>query len=186
MVEKGYNIVEIVDAVRRAGNPQKAALDALADTDGLTDAVLLDALGVEQWGNLPTTPYPDIPDRTQPDNSGQGAPSGQSDPAAKPRKKPGPKPGARRGKTAAVTQAAGTQKTEPKPVSVVRLADLDILREELGRTANMLDEFSYAWSGVLTDPKGPFSEEQVEAFGAFCETASVFLNGWDAARRRME
>lgn len=59
MVEKGYNIVEIVDAVRRAGNPQKAALDALADTDGLTDAALLDALGVERWGDLPTTPYPD-------------------------------------------------------------------------------------------------------------------------------
>ena len=176
MVEKGYNIVEIVDAVRRAGNPQKAALEALADTDGLTDAVLLDALGVEQWGDLPTTPYQDARGK-----------EGRAGAAAKPCKKPGPRPSSRRGKAAAaVTQAAGTQKTEPKPVSVVRLADLDILREELGRTANMLDEFSYAWSGVLTDPKGPFSEEQVEAFGAFCETASVFLNGWDAARRRME
>lgn len=191
MTDPGYNLVEIVDAVRRAGNPQKAAMDALADTDGLTDAVLLDALGVEQWGDLPTTPYPAAPGREKADR-----------PAAKPRKKPGPKPGARRRKAAAavtqaagaqtagaqtaVTQAAGAQKTEPKPVSVVRLADLDILREELGRTANMLDEFSYAWSGILTDPKGPFSEEQVEAFGTFCETASVFLNGWDAARRRME
>lgn len=57
MTDPGYNLVEIVDAVRRAGNPQKAALEALADTD----AVLLDALGVEQWGDLPTLPYPDAP-----------------------------------------------------------------------------------------------------------------------------
>lgn len=61
MTDPGYNLVEIVDAVRRAGNPQKAALEALADTDGLTDAVLLDALGVEQWGDLPTVHYPDAP-----------------------------------------------------------------------------------------------------------------------------
>lgn len=61
MTDPGYNLVEIVDAVRRAGNPQKAALEALADTDGLTDAVLLDALGVEQWGDLPIVPYPDAP-----------------------------------------------------------------------------------------------------------------------------
>lgn len=30
MTDPGYNLVEIVDAVRRAGNPQKAALEALA------------------------------------------------------------------------------------------------------------------------------------------------------------
>lgn len=61
MTDPGYNLVEIVDAVRRAGNPQKAALEALAETDGLTDAALLNALGVERWGDLPTVPYPDAP-----------------------------------------------------------------------------------------------------------------------------
>lgn len=90
MTDPGYNLVEIVDAVRRAGNPQKAALEALADTDGLTDAVLLDALGG-------------------------------------------------------------------------------------------LEEFASVWDGVLTDPKGPFSTEQVETLAQINETASIWLNGWDAA-----
>lgn len=76
MTDPGYNLVEIVDAVRRAGNPQKAALEALADADGLTDAVLLDALGVERWGDLPIVPYPDAPGKgkapdTAPPLSGQ-------------------------------------------------------------------------------------------------------------------
>lgn len=173
MTDPGYNLVEIVDAVRRAGNPQKAALEALADTDGLTDAALLDALGVEQWGELPTTPYPDIPDRTQLDNSGQGAPSGKSGQAGKPRKKPGPRPGGRRkpgSKAQAPTKtpsAAGT------------------LRDALGRALGSLEEFASVWEGVLTDPHGPFTTDQVEALAQINETASIWLNGWDAAALAM-
>ena len=172
MTDPGYTLVEIVDAVRRAGNPQKAALEALADTDGLTDAVLLDALGVEQWGDLPTTPYPDASVRTQPDSGGQNPPSGQPGPAARPRKKPGPKPGSRR-KTG--HKAKAPTKTQPAPSAS------GTLREELGRTADMLDDFSYAWSGILTDPKGPFTTDQVEALAQISDTAHIFLNGWDAA-----
>ena len=80
MTDPGYNLVEIVDAVRRAGNPQKAALEALADTDGLTDAVLLDALGVEQWGDLPTLPYPDAPAKA-PDTAPLSGQTRQTSPA---------------------------------------------------------------------------------------------------------
>ena len=169
MTDPGYNLVEIVDAVRRAGNPQKAALEALADTDGLTDAVLLDALGVEQWGDLPTVPYPDTPCRTQPDNGGQNPLSGQSGPAARPRKKPGPKPGGRR---KAGPKAQTSTKTQPASGT---------LRDALGHALGGLEEFASVWDGVLTDPKGPFSTEQVETLAQINETASIWLNGWDAA-----
>lgn len=159
MTDPGYNLVEIVDAVRRAGNPQKTALDALADTDGLTDAVLLDALGVEQWGDLPTTPYPDAPGREKADR-----------PAAKPRKKPGPKPGAKRQRQKVTPQNA------PSAAS-------GTLRDALGRALGGLEEFASVWDGVLTDPHGPFSTAQVEALAQINETASIFLSGWDAALR---
>ena len=172
MAEKGYNIGEIVAQVRSAGNPQWAAMEAVADTVGLEDAELLEALGVVSFGALPTTPYPDTPCRTQPDNGGQGVPSGQSGPAARPRKKPGSKPGSRR-KTG--HKAKAPTKTQPA------LSASGTLREELGRTADMLDDFSYAWSGILTDPKGPFTTDQVEALAQISDTAHIFLNGWDAA-----
>lgn len=166
MTDPGYNLVEIVDAVRRAGNPQIAALEALADTDGLTDAVLLDALGVEQWSDLPTTPYPDAPGKAP-----NPAPARAGKMAA-PRKKPGPRPGSRR-KTG--HKAKAPTRTQPAPSAS------GTLREELGRTADMLDDFSYAWSGILTDPKGPFTTDQVEALAQISDTARIFLNGWDAA-----
>ena len=169
MTDPGYNLVEIVDAVRRAGNPQKAALEALADTDGLTDAVLLDALGVEQWSDLPATPYPDTPCQTQPDNGGQGAPSGQSGPAAKPRKKPGPKPGSRR---KAGHKAKAPTKTQPASGT---------LRDALGHALGGLEEFASVWEGVLSDPHGPFSTDQVEALAQIEEADSIWLSGWDAA-----
>ena len=156
----------------RAGNPQKAALDALADTDGLTDAVLLDALGVEQWGDLPTVPYPDASMWTQPDNGGQGGLSGQSGPAARPRKKPGPKPGIRRKPG---PKAKAPTKMQPAPSAS------GTLRDALGRALGGLEEFASVWDGVLTDPHGPFTTDQVEALAQINETASIWLNGWDAA-----
>ena len=164
MTDPGYNLVEIVDAVRRAGNPQRAALEAMADTDGLTDAVLLDALGVEQWGDLPTVPYPDAPGKA-PDT----APPIQADKPARPRKKPGPRPGGRR-------------KPGPKAQTPTKTPSASgTLRDALGRALGGLEEFASVWEGVLTDPHGPFTTEQVEALAQINETASIWLNGWDAA-----
>lgn len=159
MTEKGYNINEIVAQVRSAGNPQMAAMEAVADNEYLVDSELLEALGVASFGDLPTTPYPDEPMRTRPNNGGQDAPSGQSGPAAKPRKKPGPKAQA----PTKTPSASGT------------------LRDALGRALGGLEEFASVWEGVLTDPHGPFSTDQVEALAQIDEAASIWLSGWDAA-----
>ena len=178
MTDPGYNLVEIVDAVRRAGNPQKAALEALADTDGLTDAVLLDALGVEQWGDLPTVPYPDTPGKA-PDT----APPIQADKPAKPRKKPGPRPGARR-KAAPAPEAA--TRPEPQAANAAdaladRLAEIDSMRAEMGATLDGLERFVIAWDGMLTDTR-LLRDEQVEALASVAETSRAWLAGWDALR----
>lgn len=161
MTEKGYNINEIVAQVRSAGNPQMAAMEAIADNKYLVDSELLEALGVMAFGDLPTTPYPDAPMRTRMDSGGQAAPS----PAAGPRKKPGPKPGAKR-KRGAFQNAPARSGT---------------LRDALGRALGGLEEFASVWGSVLSDPHGPFSAAQVEALAQIDEAASIWLNGWDAA-----
>ena len=157
MTEKGYNINEIVAQVRSAGNPQMAAMEAVADNEYLVDSELLEALGVASFGDLPTTPYPDAPMRTRPDSGGQDAPSGQSGPAAK--------PGAKRKST--------TPQNAP--------AASGTLRDALGRALGGLEEFASVWEGVLSDPHGPFSTDQVEALAQIDEPASIWLSGWDAA-----
>ena len=78
MTNKTYDLPAIVAQVRSAGNPQMAAMEAVADNEYLVDSELLEALGVASFGDLPTTPYPDAPMRTRPDSGGQDAPSGQS------------------------------------------------------------------------------------------------------------
>lgn len=173
MTNKTYDLPAIVAQVRSAGNPQWAAMEAVADTVGLEDAELLEALGVMAFGDLPTTPYPDTPCRTQPDNGGQGVPSGQSAPVDKPpRKKPGPKPGSRR--------KPGPQAKAPTKMQPATSAS-GTLRDALGRALGGLEEFASVWDGVLTDPHGPFSAEQVEALARIDEAASIWLSGWDAA-----
>ena len=174
MTDPGYNLVEIVDAVRRAGNPQKAALDALADTDGLTDAVLLDALGVEQWGDLPTTPYPDAP----------GPAPAQADKAEKPRKKPGPKPGSRR-KAAPAPEAIAQPEPPAADALAGRLAEIDSLRAEMGATLDWLERFTISWGGILTDAS-LLHDEQVEALASVAETARAWLAGWDTLRKMLD
>lgn len=177
MTDPGYNLVEIVDAVQRAGNPQKAAMDALADTDGLTDAVLLDALGVEQWGDLPTTPYPDAP----------GPAPARADKMAAPRKKPRPKPGSRR-KAAPAPEAA--TRPEPQAANAAdaladRLTEIDSLRAEMGATLGWLERFAIAWGGMLTDTS-LLRDEQVEALASVAETSRAWLAGWDALRKMLD
>lgn len=165
MTNKTYDLPAIVAQVRSVGNPQMAAMEAVADNEYLVDSELLEALGVASFGDLPTTSYPDAPMRTRPDSSGQAAPSGQSGPAAKPRKKPGPKPGAKR-KSATPQNAPAASGT---------------LRDAMGRALGGLEEFASVWEGVLSDPHGPFSTDQVEALAQIDEAASIWLSGWDAA-----
>ena len=172
MSEKTYDLPAIVAQVRSAGNPQWAAMEAVADTVGLEDAELLEALGVMAFGDLPTTPYPHTPCRTQPDNGGQSVPSGHSGPAARPRKKLGPKPGIRRKPG---PKAKAPTKMQPAPSAS------GTLRDALGRALGGLEEFASVWEGVLSDPHGPFTMDQVEALAQINETASILLNGWDAA-----
>lgn len=155
MTNKTYDLPAIVAQVRSAGNPQMAAMEAVADNEYLVDSELLEALGVASFGDLPTTPYPDAPMRTRPDSGGQDAPSGQS----------GPKPGAKRKST--------TPQNAP--------AASGTLRDALGRALGGLEEFASVWEGVLSDPHGPFSTDQVEALAQIDEAASIWLSGWDAA-----
>lgn len=157
MTKKTYDLPAIVAQVRSAGNPQMAAMEAVADNEYLVDSELLEALGVASFGDLPTTPYPDAPMRTRPDSGGQDAPSGQSGPAAK--------PGAKR-KSATPQNAPAASGT---------------LRDALGRALGGLEEFASVWEGVLSDPHGPFSTDQVEALAQIDEAASIWLSGWDAA-----
>lgn len=157
MTNKTYDLPAIVAQVRSAGNPQMAAMEAVADNEYLVDSELLEALGVASFGDLPTTPYPDAPMRTRPDSGGQDAPSGQSGPAAK--------PGAKR-KSATPQNAPAASGT---------------LRDALGRALGGLEEFASVWEGVLSDPHGPFSTDQVEALAQIDEAASIWLSGWDAA-----
>ena len=88
MTKKTYDLPAIVAQVRSAGNPQMAAIQAIADTDGLEDAELLEALWVVAFGDIPRTPYAD-PDNPTADTGPDPASTG----AKPPRKKPGPKPG---------------------------------------------------------------------------------------------
>lgn len=158
MTEKGYNIHEIVAQVRSAGNPQMAAMEAIADNKYLVESELLEALGVMSFGDLPTTPYPDAPGREKADK-----------PAAKPRKKPGPRPGGRR-------------KPGPKAQAPTKTpSESGTLRNALGKALGGLEEFASIWGSVLSDPHGPFSAAQVEALAQIDEAASIWLSGWDAA-----
>lgn len=70
-------VVEIRDRIRRAENPQREAMNCIAEYDKLDDARLLDLLGASSFGDIPTGPWPE----------GEPAPA---------RKKRGPKPGTKK------------------------------------------------------------------------------------------
>lgn len=165
MTEKGYNINEIVAQVRSAGNPQMAAMEAVADNEYLVDSELLEALGGASFGDLPTTPYPDAPMRTRPDNGGQAARPGSPDRRRSPAKSPGRSLG-----QSAKVQLPKMRRPHPAPCGLPWGGRLAAWR-------------SSPPSGIVSfsDPHGPFSAAQVEALAQIDEAASIWLNGWDVA-----
>ncbi len=182
--------------IRAAGSPQKKALEALADRDDVTEAELLDALGVSKLGELPTTPYPAEKTPARP-TAGK-----LYDPADKPRKKPGPKPGYKK-KAAQQTAPAAAAAAAPAPQAdaagakpteraAARLAEADKIRAKLGRGLDCLDAFCAAWNDFsymqLDGSKqvfvpGAVSDEQMDVINDVVRDASMFLDGWDVLRK---
>ena len=173
---KPYDLEAIVASIRTAGNPRKAAMDAVADTEGLEDAQLLEALGAKKWADVPTTPY-----WTQP--------PGSVPPQMKPRKRPGPKPGSRRKqstpKPAAArkeaTKEAGDKPSGPSPVERVKA-----VVESLGGGLAGLNGFMESWMEVLTQPDGIFPSDQVFTLTRCTEKAASYLAGMYAAIAMIE
>ena len=173
---KPYDLEAIVASIRRAGNPRKAAMDAVADTEGLEDAQLLEALGVKRWADIPTTPY-----WTQP--------AGTVPPQMAPRKRPGPKPGSRRKRSTPKPAAArkeapeeaGDKQSEPSPVERVKA-----VVESLGGGLAGLNVFMKSWMGVLTQPDGVFPSDQVFTLTSCTEKAASYLAGMYAAIAMIE
>ena len=177
---KPYDLEAIVASIRRAGNPRKAAMDAVADTDGLEDAQLLEALGAKRWADVPTTPY-----WTQP--------AGTVPPQMAPRKRPGPKPGSRRKQNA--PKPAATRKEEPeeaskeagdKPSGPSQVESVKDVVESLGSGLVGLNVFMKNWMGVLTQPDGIFPSDQVFTLTSCTEKAASYLAGMYAAIAMIE
>ena len=177
---KPYDLEAIVASIRKAGNPRKAAMDAVADTEGLEDAQLLEALGAKRWADVPTTPY-----WTQP--------AGTVPPQMAPRKRPGPKPGSRRKQSTLKPAAArkedpkeapkeaGDKPSGPSPVERVKA-----VVESLGSGLAGLNVFMKSWMGVLTQPDGVFPSDQVFTLTSCTEKAASYLAGMYAAVAMIE
>lgn len=177
---KPYDLEAIVASIRTAGNPRKAAMDAVADTEGLEDAQLLEALGAKRWADVPTTPY-----WTQP--------AGTVPPQMAPRKRPGPKPGSRRKQNTPKPAAARKEEPEkapkeagdkpsgPSPVEAVKA-----VAESLGSGLAGLNVFMKSWMGVLTQPDGVFPSDQVFTLTSCTEKAASYLAGMYAAIAMIE
>lgn len=167
---KPYDLEAIVASIRTAGNPRKAAMDAVADTEGLEDAQLLEALGAKRWADVPTTPY-----WTQP--------AGTVPPQMAPRKRPGPKPAAARKEEPekAPDEEAGDKPSGPSPVESVKA-----VVESLGSGLAGLNVFMKSWMGVLTQPDGVFPSDQVFTLTSCSEKAASYLAGMYAAVAMIE
>ena len=169
----------IVASIRTAGNPRKAAMDAVADTEGLEDAQLLEALGAKRWADVPTTPY-----WTQP--------AGTVPPQMAPRKRPGPKPGSRRKQSAPKPAAArkedpkeapkeaGDKPSGPSPVEAVKA-----VQKAIESGLDGINVYMENWMDVLTRD-GVFSGEQVRMLALCLEKSAAYLSGMNAAIRMME
>ena len=176
---KPYDLEAIVASIRTAGNPRKAAMDAVADTEGLEDAQLLEALGAKRWADVPTTPY-----WTQP--------AGTVPPQMAPRKRPGPKPGSRRKQNAPKPAAArkedpkeapkeaGDKPSGPSPVEAVKA-----VQKAIESGLDGINVYMENWMDVLTRD-GVFSGEQVRMLALCLEKSAAYLSGMNAAIRMME
>ena len=181
---KPYDLEAIVASIRTASNPRKAAMDAVADTEGLEDAQLLEALGAKRWADVPTTPY-----WTQP--------AGTVPPQMAPRKRPGPKPGSRRKQSTPKPAAAGKEEPEEapeeaskeagdKPSGPSQVESVKAVVESLGSGLAGLNVFMKNWMGVLTQPDGIFPSDQVFTLTSCTEKAASYLAGMYVAVAMIE
>ena len=177
---KPYDLEAIVASIRTASNPRKAAMDAVADTEGLEDAQLLEALGAKRWADVPTTPY-----WTQP--------AGTVPPQMAPRRRPGPKPGSRRKQS--TPKPAAARKEEPeeaskeagdKPSGPSQVESVKAVVESLGSGLAGLNVFMKNWMDVLTQPDGIFPSDQVFTLTSCTEKAASYLAGMYAAVAMIE
>ena len=178
--EPAYDIRKIVSRIRHAGNPQMAAIQAIADTDGLEDAELLEALGVVAFGDIPRTPYAD-PNNHAADTSPDPASTG----AKPPRKKPGPKPGSRpawrtpKG-TEGMTPAQAGQAAQDAGLADMRRESSKKRRAELDHGVEGLIAFVDAWCKSTIMQRSPFNKDDEEAISRVLAKANAYLHGWDA------
>ena len=191
--EPAYDIREIVSRIRHAGNPQMAAIQAIADTDGLEDAELLEALGVVAFGDIPRTPYAD-PDNPTADTGPDPASTG----AKPPRKKPGPKPGSRpawripKGETApdppdkeilncrCTVPYQSFQSAQSAGLADMRRRSADKRRAELDHGVEGLIAFVDAWCKSTIMQRSPFNKDDEAAISRVLAKANAYLHGWDA------
>lgn len=180
--EPAYDIREIVSRIRHAGNPQMAAIQAIADTDGLEDAELLEALGVVVFGDIPRTPYAD-PDNPTADTGPDPGPASTG--AKLPRKKPGPKPGSRpawrtpKG-TEGMTPAQAGQAAQDAGLADMRRESSKKRRAELECALAGLTEFGNVWCKSTTMTHSPFDKADEDAILRLRAKAVAYLQGWDA------
>lgn len=176
---KPYDLEAIVASIRKAGNPRKAAMDAVADTEGLEDSELLEALGAKKWADVPTTPYWTQSPETIP-------------PQMAPRKRPGPKPGSRRKQN--TPKPAAARKEEPqkapeeavdKPSGPSPVEAVKAVQKAIESGLDGINVYMENWMDVLTRD-GVFSGEQVRMLALCLEKSAAYLSGMNAAIRMME
>lgn len=157
---------EVAKEIRRAANPQKAAVNALIDLDWLEEAPLLEALEVKKLGDLPMTPYP-----------AKGNPEAPPKAPRPERKKPGPKPGGKRRKPGprknSVTEAQESQARE-----AVQDRNRQSAREALDQMKKGLAGLDAFYAAFYIDV---MNEEQEDSLDEMRAQAEGFYRGYAQA-----